>query len=236
MEETIAKQRLNFVSLDNFEMLSELLKNSDPKDISCLLGFVDPILSSRILGQLPHEKRIETMLYLVSATSIPPQELAEIKRAWRERLGYAYGGTGAVAELLSAMEPAMQKLFLERLNAVSPDMAPKVFEALIRMEDLARLDAGDLAQLAQGVPFEVWAKALSPMAQPYKDRVLAALPEASRQVLQQWLILTKTKKIEADMAQSTVLSTMRSMIRAGRIALAPPRAAAQTANGVAGVK
>ncbi len=234
----IARERLDFVSLDNFEMLSELLKDSDPKDISCLLGFVDPLLSSRILDQLSHEKRIETMMYLVSATSIPPQELNEIKRAWRERLAYAYGGTGAVGELLSSMEPKMQKMFLERLLAVSPDLAPKVFEALIRMDDLARLEASDLAQLVQGVSFEIWAKALAPMAQTYKDRVLAVLPEASREVLQQWLSLTKAKKVEADMAQSHVLSTMRSMIRSGRIALtrepvpAPRPAGAPAANGV----
>jgi hypothetical protein len=229
--EAIAKQRLDFVSLDNFEMLSELLKDSDPKDVACLLGFVDPILSSRILDQLPHEKRIETMMYLVSATSIPPQELAEIRRAWRERLAYAYGGTGAVGELLSSMEPAMQKMFLERLKTVSPELLPKVSEALIRMDDLARLEPGDLAQLAQAVPFEDWAKALAPMAQSYKDRVLAALPDTSRQVLQQWLSLTKPKKVEADMSQSKVLSTLRSMIRAGRVALTKDPVPAPRAGG-----
>lgn len=219
-EDAVIHPRLDFVNLDNFEMLSELLKDSDPKDIACLMGFVDPVLSSRILDQFSHGKRLEVMMYLVCATSIPPQELAEVRRAWRERLSFAYGGTGAVGELLSTMDPGMQTMFLERLKNVSPDLVAKVADALVRMEDLARLEGPDLAHLAQSVPFDSWAKALAPMAQPYKDRVLASLPDSSRQVLQQWLSLTKANKIEVAEAQLKVLATMRTMIRQGRIALA----------------
>lgn len=214
----LLRARLDFVTHENFEMLSELLKGSDPKEVSCLLGFVDPVLASRILDQLPQDKRLETLMYLVAATSIPPQELAEIKRAWRERLAFAYGGTGAVGELLSAMDPSLQKAFLERLKVVSPELAPKVAQALIRMEDLSRLDAGDLAIVAQAVPFEDWAKALLPMPVSYKNLVLGVLPDSSRQVLQQWLSLTNAKKGEIVQSQAKVLGTMRSLLRQGRIA------------------
>ncbi len=232
-EDSVLLQRLDFVSTENFEMLSELLKDSDPKEIACVLGFVDTALCGRILDRLPQNKRLEALMYLVSAASISPQEMTEIKRTWRERLALAYGGTSMVGELLSTMHPALQKTFLDRLKVVSPDLAPKVSEALVVLGDIGRLEHADLAQLAQSVPFEDWAKALAPLPQGYKDRVLSVLPDSSRQVLQQWLSLTKPRKLESEQAQAKVLSTMRSLLRQGKIVLsrepvpmpAPPAAA-----------
>jgi flagellar motor switch protein FliG len=216
----LARQHLDFVSADNFDMLAELLKDTDPKEIACVLGFIDPLISSRILDQFPQERRLETLMYMVSATSVPPQELAEIRRAWRERLAFAYGGTGAVGELLSSMDQTVQNAFLERLRAISPELIGKVSGALLNMEDIARLELPDLAHLAQSVQFEDWSRALHPLAPSYAERVLAVLPDASAKILRQWLTLTKPKKLEVEQAQAKVLAVMRSLIRQGRIALA----------------
>ena len=131
--------------------------------------------------------------------------------------------------ILSGLDEAVQEKALAAFSRLDPALSRKLNASVVKLADLAALDAQQALALIRRVPMRTLAAALkgTPHAEPFAGRLTGGMQERFRQELD----LTRPAAGEGYKAERTkVLEALRALIKEGFIKLgAPPAAKPATA-------
>ncbi len=211
------------------ERLAQILQVESPGTVAMILSALEPAYAGKLLARLPAGWRPEITLRLSKLTRPQPALLQQLLNNILEKarqLGEMPGPRGPedivtqIGEMLRSM-PRLERMPLVRqLESVDPDLAAKVREQLMRLEDLVKIPDRQLQVLLSKLEMKTLAIALKNAPEAVRDKIAANLSSRARQTLQEEMELSgDVLPTQIKDAQTTILSAVAKAEENGEITI-----------------
>jgi flagellar motor switch protein FliG len=131
------------------------------------------------------------------------------------------GGVEEAARMLMGLGPSAAKKLLEEIRAKDPEMAQKLEESMVRMEDLQYLTPSMLVGLLRDIPLDTFGLALRTVDQEIVKKLLDMVSTGIKLDIEDGLKGPPRRVSEVESAQQKVLKVVREKIDKGHIVLDP---------------
>lgn len=172
----------NFLQKRPFEALRRagaghvvsFIQNEHPQIIAVILAYMDPMVASQVLSQLPEDLQGDVARRIAVMGRAAPEVVKEVEALIEKKLSTlsvdeitGAGGINSLVPILNNTDRNSERLILGRLEEDDPELAEEirarmfVFENLVQLEDraiqkvLRRVDTKTLALALKGTPDEV---------------------------------------------------------------------------------
>ena len=214
------KRPFRFIREDQLNKLPILFKSMSPAQCALVLAYLPAEWASKVLGALDPTVQTTIMGELSQAREVPPEIVKDIEEQIKAKLPYLVGGVEWIQSVYQLTQPQTQRALLGTLNMQSPELAQTLRRKTFFLEDLNVISAGALRLVFQEVGYPTAALALRDEKPENRLALLARLPVAMREILQQELDLSGDDKNAIADAKMKLLDVGRRLLADGRIALA----------------
>ncbi len=216
---------LELIKSSEPEELTKHLQEEHPQIIALILAFLPRDLASQVLLNLPEETSRDVIKRMAVTERISPQIIKEVTDLLGEKLDTgsalgveAFDGVKTAAELLSFLGASTAKDILDDLEKVNPEMAQKMQEFLFMFDDIAHLDDRSVQRLLKEIDTKQLTFALKAASEEVKKRFLQNMSERAQEALREDMeLLGPVRVSEVEEAQRAIAATVRNLSYAGEI-------------------
>jgi flagellar motor switch protein FliG len=208
--------------------IAAYLGQEHPQTAAVVLGRMTSTRVAGVLAQIDPEQAADIMSRMLDRPTVGTAVLEELEATLqRELLDTAaapatadQGDARHVAAILEKLDPRIEARVLAAVETTDRTSARQLRSLAYRFDDLADLDARDLALVVRTVDTDRLAIALRGADASLRDKVLGALPSPQRDVVRQvtdTLVRLRLRDIEA--AQTDVVAAAKTLASKGAIVL-----------------
>jgi len=209
------------------ESLSNFLSTEHPQIITLVLAHLEAPLFAEVLSLMPDELGSEVLLRNARMEKVLPDVLETIEGFLSGEASLTLpaplarlGGAEAVAEVLNRAQPGADKVFLEGIAKLDPDVASQIKDLMFVFEDLVRLDDNAMQRVVSEVEATDLALALKAAAEDLKAHIYKAMSQRAQAALEQEIeFLGPTRVKDVEDAQAKVVAEVRRLEEAGEIVI-----------------
>jgi len=212
-----------FIREDQLNKLPILFKNMSPIQCALVIAYLPAEWASKVLSALEQNVQTTIMGELSQAREVPPEVVKEIEDQIKAKLPYLVGGVEWIQSVYQLTQPQTQRALLGTLNQQSPELAQTLRQKTFFLEDLGVITAGALRLVFQEAGYPTAALALHDEKPDVRQALLARLPVAMREILQQELDLSGDDKNAIAEAKTRLLEIGRRLLVEGRLTLPEAR-------------
>lgn len=136
-------------------------------------------------------------------------------------VSFAFNQTGGVqptATVLKAMNRNVSKALLDALEQRNPELGKIIRNEMFTVADMAKLDVATLQKILREVDSRTLATALRGVSDAIKARVLSGLSKRAAEAIEEEMsFLGKVKAREIEVAQLSIIETVRRLETEGQI-------------------
>lgn len=211
-------------------MLKFLLRRAPAKTAAVIVHYLPSRLAVEVLGELPADTRRDVAKAMSRVVQLEEENVRQIEDSLRSRIDYLMGGEDRLAEILDQAPPTLQEEMLAAVRGEEPEAAERLGRRIVRLDDLAFLDAEGLKTLSRRIPIRSLATVLR-SSEELKDRVLPKLTSGLGAWLSQEIELASV--LGGDrlaVEQKKVLAVLAQLVREGAVKLERPAGPAALAH------
>ncbi|MBI5594904.1 MAG: hypothetical protein HY928_02320 [Elusimicrobia bacterium] len=212
----------SFLRERHVPMLKFLLRKAPGKTAAVIVHYLPAVLATEVLGALPLGTRQDVARAMSKVVQLEEENVRQIEDSLRARIDYLMGGEDKLAEILDQAPAALQQEMLDAVRGEDPEAAARLGRRIVRLEDIAWLDANDLKTLSRRVPIRSLAAVLR-SDQELKGRVMPKLTAGLGAWLGQEIELAA--ELSGDRLaseQKRVLTTLAQLVKEGAVRLQRP--------------
>ncbi|MBI3300212.1 MAG: hypothetical protein HYZ75_18750 [Elusimicrobia bacterium] len=203
-------------------MLKFLLRRAPARTAAVIVHYLPARVAVDVLGELPAETRREVAKAMSKVVQLDEENVRQIEDSLRARIDYLMGGEDKLAEILDQAPPALQEEMLAAVRGEEPDVAIRLGRRIVRLEDVAALDANDLKTLSRRVPIRSLASVFSNSPE-MKAQILPKLGAGLGAWLTQEIELAGVMSGDRlQTEQRKVLAVLTQLVREGAVKLHRP--------------
>lgn len=199
-------------------VIANYLKNEHEQTVAAILSNVKTDVAAKVLPLLGPEKMHNVVERMIRMEAVPHQMMAQIEESLQADIMNA-SAQPTVNEQHQRMADLFNKLDRVAFDAMAPALTasvPDSFEAIkakmFTFEDLAKLETIDLAKVMRGLPGNSLPTALKGASQATRDVFLAALPQRSRDMLEDEMeAMGPVRRRDVGAAQALALDYARNL-------------------------
>ncbi len=172
-------------------VIANYLKNEHEQTIAAILSNLKTDVAAKVLPLFGEEKMQDVIERMIRMEAVPHHMMKQIEETLQADIMNA-GSQPTSAEMHQKMAELFNKLDRNSFEAITPGLEgriPDTFNAIrqkmFTFEDLAKMDAMDLAKIMRGVPGNTLPVALRGAGPELRDVFLNALPGRSRDMLEE---------------------------------------------------
>ncbi|MEO1251218.1 MAG: flagellar motor switch protein FliG [Pseudomonadota bacterium] len=210
----------------NERTLAGYLRNEHPQTVAVILSRIRPEHAAKVLSALPERDSEEVMNRMLSLGPVQKEVLDRIEQTLRTEFmaGLARAPEKdcyeSMAEIFNNFDRAMEKRFLETLEAKNPTAAEKIKSLMFVFEDLARLDGSAVQILLRHVDKSVLATALKGADETMRTLFFSNISERASTILRDDIdIMGPVRVREVEQAQQQIVQTAKQLAENGEIYL-----------------
>jgi len=205
------------------QSIANFIKKEHPQTMAVVLAYLDPKKALDVLQFLPKDIYAEVLERIAKLDRLSPGVVDEIGIVLDEEyrtIGGArrVGGVNALAEIVMNAPPGLEKEFLERIEKQNPELAEEIKQRMFTFDDIVKIHDRYISVILREIDREVLLKALKGASEPVKRKILGAMSERARKVLQDELeTMPPVRKIDVEKAQQEILKVIRRLEQQGEI-------------------
>lgn len=134
-------------------------------------------------------------------------------------MGSFKGGFEEAAKMLQVLGGEQAKRLIEEIRAKDPEMAQKLSDSLIRIEDLQYISAAQLVGLLRDLNLEEFGLALRTVDKAITEKILSMVSAGIRLDINDGLSGPPRRVSEVNEAQAKIVALMRAKIDKGELVL-----------------
>lgn len=218
---------VGFQSLEkaNPEQLSKFILGEHPQTTALILAHLNPGSAAELLGQIPDEIRAEVVMRMATLGEISPEVVARVSTVIEQRLRglggprrQQRGGVRAVAELFNRLDRAMSRPALERIEALSPDLATAIKNLMFTFDDLAHIDDTGIREITNRADKKTLTLALKGATDEIKTRFFSNMSKRAGDLMKEEIeMLGAVRLKEVEKAQHEIVAVARKLEEEGVI-------------------
>src|SRR5438309_10715569 len=207
--------------------LSQFIQNEHPQTIALILAHLTTASSAELLESLPEDIQADVAVRMASLETISPEVIRGISAVLEEKLKpvgtyaqQAYGGIGAVAELLNRIDRRESRAVPEKMDSSKPDVANSIRELMLVFEDVAPLVHAAIREILQRVDKKTIATALKGGTEQQQQQFYRNMSGRGVEMMKEEIEIMGPVKIkDVHAAQQRIVEVVRKREEEGRINL-----------------
>jgi flagellar motor switch protein FliG len=206
--------------------IAELIGNEHPQVIATILAHLDADQAAGVLGALDEPLRSDVVLRIATLESVQPAAMQDLNDVLAQLLSggvpagkSALDGVEAAAEILNRMGP-MEAAVSSHIREIDAELAQRIEDRMLVLDDLLRLDDRDLQLLLREVQSETLVMALKGAGAALQDKVFENLSQRAAQMLREDLEAKGPVRLsQVEAAQREILRIARRLAADGLVVL-----------------
>jgi flagellar motor switch protein FliG len=205
------------------QSIANFIKKEHPQTMAVVLAYLDPKKALEVLQFLPKDIYADVLERISRLDRLSPGVVDEIGIVLDEEyrtIGGArrVGGVNALAEIIMNAPPGLEKELLERIEKRNPELAEEIKQRMFTFDDIVKIHDRYISVILREIDREVLLKALKGASEPVKRKILGAMSERARKVLQDELeTMPPVRRIDVEKAQQEILKVIRRLEQQGEI-------------------
>jgi flagellar motor switch protein FliG len=216
--------RFSAVKRADPNQLAGILRREHPQTVALILANLEPETGAGILEVLPEEIRAEVVVRMATIDKTNPEIIRQIEMALEKQVSAGFAssmyteGSKTVAEVLNRVDPATQKMILEKLDEHSPTLAEQIRGLMFTFEDLINVEDRGLQRLMKDVEQKDLVLSLKAASEEIVTKIFKNMSERTASIIKQEMeFLGPVRLKEVEEAQRRVVGVARNLREAGEI-------------------
>ena len=210
------------------DRLLELIKDEHPQTIAVILVHVNPDVASRVLSDLPDERKAEVGFRMATLDKVGSGMVLEVAKIFddvlqgsEDSLSAVKGGAGLMADILNLMDGMSGQIILEAIEENDVDLAASIKQKMFTFEDVVLIDNQGLQKVLRKVESRELAIALKAASDDVKRKIFSNMSERAAEMLKEEIeILGAVRMKDVEEAQYLITRTIQEMSDQGEIVIA----------------
>ncbi|NOQ50903.1 MAG: flagellar motor switch protein FliG [Desulfuromonadaceae bacterium] len=218
---------LETISKMHPRMVAGLLEDEHPQTVALILSTQKEDHTSRILAELPDDKRGEIMYRIAKIDNVSPEAISQIEEALQREVGAVVGrdrkqvgGIEKVVEILGKMDKGADQAILTSIEAVDPDMAEEIRRMMFTFEDLASIDNRGMQAVLREISTDMLTLALKTASDAIKQKIFENISQrAADMIIEDLEAMGPRKLSEVEVMQMEVVKVALKLEEDGTIVI-----------------
>jgi flagellar motor switch protein FliG len=211
-----ARQLITFLGDEHPQTIALVLAHLSPQQSALVLSGFEQSLQADVAHRIALMERaspevirlIERELDRRMSTVLGPQELSSI------------GGVAPLVAIINRADRATERMILEGLESVSPELAEQVRAQMFIFEDLTSLDDKAIQMVLRNVDSATLALSLKGTSAAVREKIMRNLSTRAAENLAEEIELLGPKRLsEVEEAQAKVVTEIRNLEQSGQIVI-----------------
>jgi len=211
--------------LDARQVVS-FLSDEHPQTIALVLAHLPADLASRVLAGLGHDLQASVAHRIAVMDRTTPEVIKQVEEILERRLsslGVAstfstVGGVRPLVEIINRSDRSTERMILEGLEAIDPDLAEQVRTQMFRFEDIVLLDDRSIQLILRQVQVNELATALKGVPDHVKNKIMQNMSERAALSLAEEIDLLGPVRVHVvEESQAGVVRVIRKLEEEGQI-------------------
>jgi flagellar motor switch protein FliG len=213
--------------LDPRQVVS-ILADEHPQTTALVLAHLPAGLASQILAGLGRELQADVAHRIAVMDRTSPDLIRQVESSLERRLSSlgvaaslsAVGGLKPLVDIINRSDRATEKMIMEGLEQLDPDLAEQVRGQMFMFEDLVGLDDRAIQLVVRGVQTTELATALKGVPDSVRARVMQNMSErAALTVAEEMDMLGPVRVNVVEEAQAAIVRVIRELEKNGEIVI-----------------
>jgi flagellar motor switch protein FliG len=209
------------------DVAANALSGEPSSSIALALAHLDSRDAAKILANLHPDVRGQVALRVASLRHAHADIVADVDADFRQRLlpllqqpVDEVPGLETLVEMLNQGSRDTEREVLDAIEAVDPELASRLRDALFTFDDVARLDDRTIQQILKSVDTRDLAMSMKTANDTLNQRILRNLSERARDALLEEIeFLTGLKGSDVNEARGRIVRTIRALEEVGSITI-----------------
>jgi flagellar motor switch protein FliG len=216
MRRADARQLLTFLADEHPQTIALVLAHLSPQQSAIVLSGFDQRLQANVAHRIALMERaapdvirmVEKELDRRMSTVLGPQELS------------AVGGVEPLVAIINRADRSTERMILEGLETVSPELAEQVRQKMFIFEDIVTLDDKAIQMVLRNVQSGDLALALKGVSTAVREKIMRNLSTRAAENLGEEIELLGPKRLsEVEEAQAKVVAEIRALEASGQLVI-----------------
>jgi flagellar motor switch protein FliG len=223
---TLAEMPFEGMRRADARQLTTFLSDEHPQTIALVLAHLSPQQSAIVLAGFPQSLQADVAHRIASMERASPEVIRLVERELDRRMSTVLGpqelsSVGGVAPLVAIINRAdrsTERMILEGLETVSPDLAEQVRKQMFIFEDITQLDDKAIQLVLRNVESSDLALALKGVSSLVREKIMRNLSTRAAENLAEEIDLLGPKKLsEVEDSQARIVTEIRALEQSGQI-------------------
>jgi flagellar motor switch protein FliG len=209
-------------------LVLSFLQEEHPQTMALVLGHMPSEQAAAVLSGLPENVQADVARRLAVMDRTSPEIVKQVGAYLERRLSTILqssdfakvGGVGPLVEIINHSDRTTERLILEGLDRVDPELADEVRAHMFTFEDIVKLDDRSVQLLLRQVDTKELAVALKGVGEDVKDKIMRNMSDrAATALVDEVDILGPVRLKQVEEAQFDVVRQVRALEDAGQIVI-----------------
>ena len=223
IQDRTLKDPFSFLYDLDFAQVMSLLKHESVPVIGAILSYMEPRFAAKILTALPTAVQKSVAGRIARITKISPEILRKAEKSLKEKIktqgevtSQEIDGQEALISIMKFLNLGTEKMILEELAGVDPELSQSLKERLFTMDVTLRMRDMDLQSILRDFTDQEIALLLKGQDEDIKRTILKNLSERRKLIVKaEYDALGKVKKSDADGMARDFLNYIRKSVEKG---------------------
>jgi flagellar motor switch protein FliG len=219
---------LPFAFMQNIDarQLASFLADEHPQTLALVLAHLHSSLASAVLAGLVPELQADVAHRIAIMDRTSPELIRQIESVLERRLSSlglagdlsAVGGVQPLVDIINRADRGTEKLLLEGLDKIDPELAEQVRSKMFMFEDIVTLEDRAIQLVLRQVQVTDIAAALKGVADRVRDKILKNMSErAALDLTEEIEVMGPVRLHVVEEAQANVVRVIRELEESGQI-------------------
>lgn len=223
---TLAEMPFENMRKADARQLMTFLADEHPQTIALVLAHLSPQQSALVLSGFEQGKQADVAHRIAMMERASPDVIRLIERELDRRMSTvigpqelsSVGGVPPLVAIINRADRGTERMILEGLESLSPELAEQVRAQMFIFEDIVQLDDKAIQLILRNVEASVLSLALKGTSAPVREKIMRNLSTRAAENLAEEIELLGPKRLsEVEEAQAKVVTEIRALEQSGQI-------------------
>lgn len=227
VSKSMQSKSFEFIRKSDYKNLLAIIQNEHPQTIALVLSYVNSEQASKVLQELPKEKRAEVVERIAKMESASPDTIKAIETTLERKFAAVVsmdltevGGVNYVADILNKVDRGTEKFIFDELSAKDPALVDEIKKRMFVFEDILSLDSMSIQRFIRDVEAKDLAVAIKGSNAEVAATLYANMPQRMQESIQQEIeYLHNVRMRDVDEAQQRIVGIIRHLEEEGELVI-----------------
>ena len=224
---TMQAKAFEFIRKSDYKNILAIIQNEHPQTIALVLSYINSEQASKVLQELPKEKRVEVVERIAKMESASPETIKAIEATLERKFASVVsmdltevGGINYVADVLNKVDRGTEKFIFDELSAKDPALVDEIKKKMFVFEDILSLDSMSIQRFIRDVETKDLAVAIKGSNAEVAATLYANMPQRMQESIQQEIeYLHNVRMRDVDEAQQRIVGIIRHLEEEGELVI-----------------